>query len=122
MNIFVKIRQVGHYMLSANYIIVGVVVLITAILAILVLCGKGDNLIAGYNTASEEEKSEYDIVRLRKVVGYGQLAICLPTGMIPAVETCPTLFWILMILMIVITIVIIILSNTYAKNVHGKNK
>lgn len=109
-------------MLLANYIIVGVVILIAATFSILILCGKGDSLIAGYNTASEEEKSEYDIGRLRKVTGYGQLAICLPTGLIPMAETYPTLLWTAMVLLIAITIVIVILSNTYAKKGHGKKE
>lgn len=30
--------------------------------------GKGDNLIAGYNTASAHEKEKYDLNRLRKFV------------------------------------------------------
>ena len=31
------------------------------VLAVIFLMGKGDKLIAGYNTASEEEKSKVDI-------------------------------------------------------------
>ena len=34
-------------------------------LALVFLAGKGDKLIAGYNTASEEERSKVDIHRLR---------------------------------------------------------
>ena len=109
-------------MFLANYIMVGVVILIAAILAILILCGKGDSLISGYNTASEEERAGYDIERLRKVIGYGQLAICLPTGLIPMAEAWPTMFWISMASLIAITIVIVILSNTYAKKRCDKKK
>lgn len=67
-------------MFLANYIMVGIVILVLVTFSILILCGKGDSLIAGYNTADEEDKAGYDIGRLRKVTGYGQLAICLPTG------------------------------------------
>ena len=109
-------------MLLTNYIIVGVVILIAAIFAILILCGKGDSLIAGYNTASEEEKAGYDIARLRKVIGYGLLVICLPTGLIPMAEVWPTMFWISMASLIAITIVVVILSNTYAKKGYCKKK
>ena len=35
------------------------------ILAIVFLTGKGDKLIAGYNTASEEERQQVNIHRLR---------------------------------------------------------
>ena len=39
------------------------------IMGIVILVGKGDNLIAGYNTASKEEKSLYNIKRLRGLIG-----------------------------------------------------
>jgi len=120
--IFVRIKQVGCNMFLANYIIVGIVIFVLVTFSILILCGKGDSLIAGYNTASAEEKAEYDIKRLRKVTGYGQLAICLPTGLIPMAETSFTLFWVSLVLLIGITAVIVILSNTYAKKVRGKRK
>ena len=35
------------------------------VFAVIFLMGKGDKLIAGYNTASEEEKKKVDIKRLR---------------------------------------------------------
>jgi len=37
-------------------------------LAFVILKGKGDGLIAGYNTASKEEQEKYNIKRLRIVV------------------------------------------------------
>ena len=37
-------------------------------LTLLILSGRGDNLIAGYNTASKEEREQYDIKRLRLVI------------------------------------------------------
>lgn len=38
------------------------------IISIVILIGKGDWLIAGYNTASEEERKKVNIVRLRIVM------------------------------------------------------
>ena len=38
------------------------------IIGIVILIGKGDWLIAGYNTASEEERKKVNIVRLRIVM------------------------------------------------------
>ena len=43
------------------------------ILGIVMLLGKGDKLIAGYNTASEEEREKVNIVRLRIVM----MIVCL---------------------------------------------
>ena len=41
------------------------------VLAVTFLMGKGDMLIAGYNTASEEERKTIDIKRLRIVIFVG---------------------------------------------------
>lgn len=79
-------------MLLANFIIVGIVILMLITFSIFILIGKGDDLIAGYNTASKEERAKYDIGRLRKVSGYGLLLTCLPTGMLPLAEMSDILF------------------------------
>ena len=46
-----------------------IIAALLAILGIVILAGKGDNLIAGYNTASKEEKEKVNIKRLRLVMG-----------------------------------------------------
>ena len=43
------------------------------VLAVIFLMGKGDMLIAGYNTASEEERKTIDIKRLRIVMAKNSL-------------------------------------------------
>ena len=48
------------------------------VLAVIFLMGKGDMLIAGYNTASEEERKTIDIKRLRIVMA----PLCLSSAMI----------------------------------------
>ena len=48
--------------------IVIVIIVIMFVLGVVILSGKGDNLIAGYNTASEKERQEVNIKRLRMVV------------------------------------------------------
>ena len=50
-------------------------------MGIVILVGKGDNLIAGYNTASKEEKSLYNIKRLRGLIG-GLLVLLAPMTVI----------------------------------------
>ena len=46
-----------------------VLALVLVILSIFLLCGKGAWLIAGYNTASEAEKAQYDTKKLIRGVG-----------------------------------------------------
>ena len=58
-------------------IVLIIVAAILAIMGVVILIGKGDNLIAGYNTASEQEKAKYNIKRLRGLLG-GFLIILAP--------------------------------------------
>lgn len=51
------------------------VVVIFAVISIVLLTGHGANLIAGYNTASEEEKNKYDRKKLCRTVGGGMSMI-----------------------------------------------
>jgi uncharacterized BrkB/YihY/UPF0761 family membrane protein len=85
-----------------------------AILGIVILVGKGDNLIAGYNTASEHERKKYHIKRLRGLIG----------GLLVAVALL--YFWLMRehslsaivafaVLSTVLAIVAITLANTWAK-------
>lgn len=80
------------------------------ILAILFFIGKGDNLISGYNTASEEEKELYNIKRLRLVMGVFCL---LMAGLIAFIDAIGVgIFVITMTLMVV---PLLVLCNTWAK-------
>jgi hypothetical protein len=79
------------------------------ILAILFFIGKGDNLISGYNTASEEEKELYNIKRLRLVMGVFCL---LMAGLIAFIDAIGVgIFVITMTLMVV---PLLVLCNTWA--------
>ena len=49
-------------------IVTGIIAVLFLVFAIVFLMGKGDKLIAGYNTASEEERKTIDIKRLRIVM------------------------------------------------------
>ncbi len=51
--------------------IMWVVFAIFALMSIVLFTGRGANLIAGYNTASKEEKSKYDEKKLCRVTGVG---------------------------------------------------
>ena len=51
------------------FVILSVVSLIFLVMAVVILRGKGDSLIAGYNTASREAQDVYDKRRVRILVG-----------------------------------------------------
>lgn len=84
------------------------------VMGIIVLIGKGDNLIAGYNTASEEEKSQYNIKRLRGLIG-GFLIVLAPMMLLMLREESMTSTWSFIAVTFVLCIVVVILANTWAK-------
>ena len=88
---------------------------ITALLVVMgvvILLGKGDMLISGYNTASPEERAQYNIRRLRLVMGIGIIAIA---GVV-LLDAFLNLKWLIIATVLPISILIVILSNTWAKN------
>lgn len=85
--------------------------------------GKGDSLIAGYNSMSEEKQAEYDIVRLRRVtswMAYTMAAIlplfCL-AAFLPAQYAIAT-----NIILTVITIIIAVTATTKGDQWAKKDK
>lgn len=86
---------------------------ILLIMSIVILVGKGDYLIAGYNTASKQEREKYDVKRLRGLVG-SVLIILAPMTLLLGEETMTaTLSYI--VLTFVLCIIVVILANTWAK-------
>ena len=63
--------------MAAKFILLLIISLIVLVFAIIILTGKGDNLIAGYNTSTEEDKKKYNIKRVRICIG-GMLLILSP--------------------------------------------
>ena len=84
------------------------------IMGIVILIGKGDKLIAGYNTASEKEKARYNIKRLRVLVG-GLLIVMAPMILFLLGEETTAASWSFCLLTIILSIVVVILANTWAK-------
>ena len=83
------------------------------ILGIVILSGKGDMLIAGYNTVSKEEREKYDIKRLRLVLGILMILIALASLLF--LEESLTAVLAFGMLVIVLIIPALILANTWAK-------
>jgi len=50
-------------------IVIIIIAALLLVMGIVILMGKGDKLIAGYNTASEEERAKYNIKKLRGLIG-----------------------------------------------------
>ena len=84
-------------------------------LLLLILSGRGDNLIAGYNTASKEEREQYHIKRLRWVIAGIMLATIILLWIPILTNDKDPYKLIVPIGMFPICIIGIILANTWAK-------
>ena len=82
------------------------------VMGIVILLGKGDMLISGYNTASPEERAQYNIRRLRLVMGIGIIAVA---GVV-LLDAFFNTRWLIIATVVPISILIVILGNTWAKN------
>ncbi|MDD7078185.1 MAG: DUF3784 domain-containing protein [Lachnospiraceae bacterium] len=97
--------------------IIWVVGIILAIFSIILLTGRGANLIAGYNTASKEKKDKYNAKRLSRVFGSG---IAVITGLVFAMgifeNVLPASFATISLIIVIIDIVImLVIANTVCK-------
>ena len=106
-------------MKNDSIMIVSIIVLvivgaILAIMGVTILIGKGDNLIAGYNTASKEEREQYNIKRLRGLIGGLMIVLAPMTILLIGAETITATFSFI-ILTLLLCIIVVILANTWAK-------
>lgn len=97
--------------------VIWVVFSIFAVISIVLLSGHGSNLIAGYNTASKEEKSKYDNKKLCRITGAGMSVITLLIfAMAQWEEVLPASFaYIFLAIILVDCVVMIVLLNTICK-------
>ena len=95
-------------------VVLVILALVFAVMGILVLVGKGDNLIAGYNTASREEREQIDIKRLRGLVG-GLLIVLAPLMILLLGNETIASAGSFGAIVFVLCIVVVILANTWAK-------
>ena len=97
--------------------ILWVILIMFAVLSGVLLSGHGANLIAGYNTASDEEKNRYDTKKLCRVVGGGMTVITVLIFVMAVWEAVlPAAFvYVFLVVTLVDSAVIIILANTICR-------
>ena len=83
-------------------------------LLLLIISGRGDNLIAGYNTASEKEREQFNMKRLRLVIG-GMLFLTIIAFWIPVLIGNQKFIIPMTFALFPICFMGIILANTWAK-------
>ncbi|MBQ7422871.1 MAG: DUF3784 domain-containing protein [Prevotella sp.] len=90
-------------------------VILFVILAIVFLAGKGDGLIAGYNTASEEMRQQINIRRLRLLMAGLMVLTAIYCGSLFIIGNDVFLMLKATAAFVLIAIIFIILTNTWAK-------
>ncbi len=103
--------------MNGPHVLLWIIIALCAILSIVLLSGHGADLIAGYNTASKEEKQKYDEKKLCRVTGAG-MAVITVLVLISALlmEVLPAWFAYLSGgIVLAVCAVIIILANTICK-------
>lgn len=85
------------------------------VLAIIFLMGKGDKLIAGYNTASKEEKSTVNIHRLRILMAIISVISAGYVSVLPIIGNDLGSQMGALFVFFLLTMIFLILANTWAK-------
>lgn len=104
-----------------EFILLVWVSIVLVLLGVIVLIGKGDMLISGYNTLPSEKKAQYDVKRLRRVTAMllFVIAIMLPLYELyisTLDESQIAVATIVLTVVIIATCIIgVILMNTYCK-------
>lgn len=90
------------------------VVLLFVVLAVVFRCGKGASLIAGYNTASEEERLQTDEKKLCRFMSRLMLALALCWLIAASSELFhnKALLWTGIALFLVVTVAGLVYANT----------
>lgn len=94
-----------------------IITLLFIALAVVILAGKGDWLIAGYNTASQQEKQQVNIKRLRLVVAAILVltVVALDIPFIIGQENDASAHVVAVIVVLCVAVAGIILANTWCK-------
>jgi hypothetical protein len=85
------------------------------VLAIVLLMGKGDRLIAGYNTASEEERQKIDIHRLRIVIAMMMVMTAVFCALMPLVINDLSTQLLAIGIFCAVNVADVIVANTWAR-------
>jgi hypothetical protein len=98
-------------------IVLIIVIVVMLVMSITLLMGKGSFLIAGYNTATVEEKAKYNEELLCRIIGAGLLLISIifMTLLYHGGELPNNLNWLIPYGLFAVVVTMLILSSTVAK-------
>ena len=92
-----------------------IIALVSFVMGIVIAIGKGDWLIAGYNTSSKEEKEKVNIKRLRLLTSTLLLLVSVFVLVMPYAAQKQTSLYLMIAGLWVVLIVFLVLANTWCK-------
>ena len=92
-----------------------IIALVSFIISIVIALGKGDWLIAGYNTSSKEEKEKVNIKRLRLLTSILLLFVTVFVLVMPYAAQKQTLKYLMIAGFWIVLVAFLILANTWCK-------
>lgn len=97
--------------MNTDLLIVVAVAVLLLLCGSLILMGRGDWLISGYNTASQEKKERYNVVRLRLLTGLTSIVVAILIVVAYYVDNESFITYTVLPL----ALMAVVLSNTWAK-------
>lgn len=90
------------------------IAVLLGVMGLIILSGKGDKLIAGYNTASKEEREQVNVKRLRLLMGGFMVVLAILAFLIIEEESITSVMGFGTV-MLVLAFVVIALVNSWAR-------
>ena len=103
--------------MTAAIIIYGIMILMFASFGLMFARGKGQGLIAGYNTMSAREREKYDEGKLMRIMRDGMFSFagCMAVSLIGTLIGSKALMYAGFVLLLAAAIVLAVLANTKTK-------
>lgn len=90
------------------------IAVLLGVMGLIILFGKGDKLIAGYNTASKEEREQVNVKRLRLLMGGFLLVLAIMAFLLIEEESITSIMGFGAVTL-VLAFVVIALANSWAR-------
>lgn len=118
-NVYICKKNDFTVMLTA-FIILSVISLLIVVVAVVIMLGRGDDFIVGYNIASKKTRDMYDIRRVRVIVGVLLMLIAMA---LPAIAAMLIMGYKELVMTTLPAIVFVLIAATFtASHLWAKKK
>ena len=82
------------------------------VISIILLCGRGSFMIAGFNTMSKAKKARYNVVGLCRLIGIVTLLIAITMPLLIIESIRDWYVWFYLAFIIIVCIIAVVIANT----------